>query len=364
MEYRYKIDEFSNWLSKLTTRNECGVVVGLPRAGVSRNLGEVVRVLDKPGNFLRLLDCRLFSGDGKFNLDQMDKELDDWYLDEVKYVVVQGIEKSEYGQEMTLLEFLSNFRRKRAKKINFIIHIESAYWLEFEKQIKIIDQDYWDTSFWVRYARGGGEFEELIKQNENRFELNITDRQSEEMYRLSRGCPYILKELFRQLTDKFKLVIDQTIIETGKIIWLDFRKNVLYDFKSGRVYKDNRKVEFYQKLNLLDNKGKLVSTVLTMALDEINFVAIPSFRNEKLWVENVEIGNDFNHLELSVVKTLLEEKRLERDRIAEMFYGKDRAMGVSEYSIDKLMSNIRKKLGEYGVEKDFIKTLKGYGYAI
>lgn len=364
MEYRYKIDEFSNWLSKLTTRNECGVVVGLPRAGVSRNLGEVVRVLDKPGNFLRLLDCRLFSGDGKFNLDQMDKELDDWYLDEVKYVVVQGIEKSEYGQEVALLNFLSSNRQKRAKKINFIIHIESAYLLDFEEEIKKIDQDYWDTSFWVSYASEGKEFDDLIKQNETRFGLDINDKQVKEMFRLSGGCPYILKELVRQLADMGKSAIDEKIMATGKTIWSDFRRSVVYDFKSGRVYKDKKKVEFYQKLNLLDNKGKLVSTVLTMALDEINFVAIPSFRNEKLWVENVEIGNDFNHLELSVVKTLLEEKRLERDRIAEMFYGKDRAMGVSEYSIDKLMSNIRKKLGEYGVDKDFIKTLKGYGYAI
>lgn len=363
MEYIYKIKEFKDWFSGLIRRNECGVVVGLPGSGVSRIMGEAVQKLKLPVSFLRALDCRLYLKDGKFVESEIDRCISEWIEDEVKYIVVQFIERCDYDEEKNLIKLLDKIRQRFYRRVNFLVHIKSDYYFKFFEDVKSVTDDIWDKGYFVPFARKGEEFDDLVGQNEKRFQVKLNKRQVDELYDLCGGSPMLAKVLFQKFLDKGKFEIDDEVKEIGKIMIEDFRLNIIDDLKKGKIKKDEKRFEFYKKLGLIDEKGEFVSEVLEKSLEKYNYELVPTFKNEKIFVEDDDISESFSPVEIGVLKKLLTEKRIDRDGIAELFYGKDRMEDVSEYSIDKLMSNIRIKLSEFGVKKDFICTLKGYGYS-
>ena len=363
MEYIYKIAETKDWLEKLIHRNECGVVVGLPGSGVSRTLGESEQKLKLPVKFLQALDLRIYLINGVADQLAIDDQICDWIDDGVKYVLIQFIERSDYLEEDKIIRLLHQIRERFYKKINFLVHIKSDFYFDFLKKTKEITNYWWDESIYISYANWGSDFDHLIEQNCKRYEIDIKGIDKGELYSLCGGCPMLLKFLFKEYVEHGSLVVSNEIREVGEKIWSDFRLNVVDSIKTGNVFREDNKVSLYKKLGLLDDEKEIKSKILKDSLKNFNYQLIPKVRGEELYVEDKRMTDKFNHLEMGVIKKIIGDRRINRDEIAQMFYGKDRMDEVSEYSIDKLMSNIRLKLANYGVNKDFIKTLKGYGYA-
>ena len=309
MEYTYKIKEFSEWLDKLIYRNECGVVVGLPGSGVSRTLGESVQKLKLPVNFLQALDLRIYLTNGIIDQFAVDDQICDWVDDGVKYILIQFIERSDYFEEDKIIGLLHQVRERFYKKMNFIIHIKSDFYFDFLNKTKEITSYWWDESIYLPYAIWGSDFDHLIEQNCKRYEIDIKNMDKDELYKMSGGCPMLLKFLFKEYMKHGSVVISNEIREVGEKIWTDFRLNVVDSIKTGNVFGEDNKVSLYKKLGLLDDEKEIKSKILKDSLKNFSYQLIPKVRGEELYVEDKRMTDKFNHLEMNVIKKIIRQLR-------------------------------------------------------
>ncbi len=85
---------------------------------------------------------------------------------------------------------------------------------------------------------------------------------------------------------------------------------------------------------------------------------------KQVWVSGKLVEPPLSPQQFDLLQLLVDAKGgiVDRDAIAEMVWGSTE--GVTEQAIDALMRRLRRRLADYNAEKEFIITMRGYGFRL
>jgi hypothetical protein len=352
MYENYGVGRLKPWLEKLVRINESGTILSLPQAGVSRTMAAVVEQLGW-GNRLGVVDF-LLEGEVRDEIEKLAEGGCQYIL--LKNVDGNGQKFEEY------LGWLEAVRNQMGKKINYIWQLHTL------PNLLVEHLERWAELFPVNTMyfpySSGEELDILIGQNEERFGVEFSSKEKVRLGELSGGCPFLLKNICKRFGELGDLEMDDLAIDWGVSLLKQMDKRLVIAVKNQNKAREDI-WHFCQQTGLLDQNGEVRSLIMVEALERIDLGIKVEVNPESGKLETSE-GEELEQLtpaEMEVMQQIVRSRKISREEVAKLVYGETRAARVEEYSIDKIMSNLRLKLQSYGVE-DFIKTRKGYGWGI
>lgn len=356
---KYGVRIIKPWLEKISASNECGTIVAFPRAGVTRIMSNSINGMGAFAGWGEV-DASI-SGTNYQEFENDVADLADQALElGGSYVAISGL---DLYRKSTLkkLKILSSLRVSLAKKINFVIVVtvdpnlvEKKIQSEFHEILlsNVLFVPYATQDLWLN----------LSESLQERFDRKLTDKEDEEIYYLSGGCPYLAKHLLKRLVDGKKLGVDDESLGWAENIVSKISKRWINWCKNLEIIDDSKR-KMLMKLGVIDEKGGVRSELIGACLTnyETN-LQIKLDENEDMWIEGTEIANNFSESEKNILKSLIKNKKVSRQEIANICWGENKSEEYSEYALDKLMSNLRKKILALGLSKNYLITIKGVGF--
>lgn len=204
------------------------------------------------------------------------------------------------------------------------------------------------------------------------------------LYKLCGGHPQLTKYAFHiirdsNLLDNFGQIAE--ILENNKQIQIilediwgflhSYEKDILISIvKSGKLLSNkNDALDYLTKLGILRKESSDTYTVFGTLFKQFIEHTVPS---EKLTINSeaaqIYYGNNlrpdmFTLQEYKLLSHLIKNEGniVSRDQVAEIFWGKDYLDKYSDWTIDKIVSTIRKKLDSIGYPSAKLVTLKKRG---
>ncbi len=188
------------------------------------------------------------------------------------------------------------------------------------------------------------------------------------------GYFWLIKQVIRTIRDNPSLKFNdvgkssqvQIAIEQLYNSFLESERNVLQNLIQGkRIESDIEKhsLEYLKKISLVN--GDKITIPL---LDEYIREHVPKIdielRNDKIYMNSVNIENHFSQKEKRIFITLLRKRNniISRDELAKAIWPINTEEFYSDWAVDRIVARLRNKVEELGFSKDVIKTYRNKGY--
>jgi len=163
---------------------------------------------------------------------------------------------------------------------------------------------------------------------------------------------------------------DDLLISKLETIWnkaTSGEKHILKKVVLGSIDSDDRLTHEYTylyKIGFIFEENHTIHLkipLLTKVIDRENQLSQIRLFNQKIYINNKDLTDQFTRLEKILLISLLSQKQLvKRETIATSLWG-DNPDKYSDWAIDRLVYRIRKKLISLGVDGRILKTVKKKG---
>lgn len=356
---KYGVNLVRPWLQKISKANEGGTVVAFPGSGISRILFDSAIGLEDFQNCGEF-DASLFGVD----IDRFEDNLVDLAEKIIssggKYLIISWL-NFDRKSSVDKLFVLKTVRNTLAKKINFVIvssvdpkFVNKELMTEFHEIL-------FSNKCYLPYS-DGDEWKKLIIQNQFRYGKKISDVEEKLMYKLSGGCPYLTKFLWKRLSDGIPLGDDTEPVNLVANLLRKLPKRWVVWCQNLDLI-DEDKIKMLRDVGLLGTDNKIKSELFDLSLNKYEVaVRIAVTEDLRIVLGSTDITESFSESEKEIIMYLLKNKKVTRTEVATICWGENRTEEYSEYALDKLMSNLRKKMVWCGIPRNFIETVKGVGF--
>jgi len=188
---------------------------------------------------------------------------------------------------------------------------------------------------------------------------------------------YLIKELENKAADlRFILVNDIQLLNICNDVWRNFNQEekeiLIHVFKTGKIPSQLKKyADFLINTNILRLKSDSTYTIFCGLFSHFIYNQIPKNKlifeekTNQLFLGAKSIGNRFTFQESKMLIHFIknENKTISRDEVAQILWGKNYIESYSDWSIDKLISVLRKKMNQVGFSSKSLITLKKRGFS-
>ncbi|SRR5260221_1671104 len=360
------------------------------------NLGEDITLVSLPRNFRTILSSKLQdeSERSKLSINSENK----------LFVVIDASLDLEMIINM-MNEFLSNFSSKegvsnklrditQTKKVTFVFdnfNFKNAQLLSFIQSLRTISlksiqfifmpiaSEFYSSK--SDTSRFGLAFRNIIQlpymgKNEALEWIDtaslqygkVTSKVKELIWEFCGGVPSLIKHFLRlsQRTSNFNEVLkSEETQQRVEHFWNNFsaeEQNVIKQLTITNESKSSPEVLNYLKdLNLVGNDNKVIGKWINYVIEAKGDKKI-EVKGEKLFWESIDITDKFTPNEQKVLVNLIAKLQLTRDEVSKLIWGEHANASYSDYAIDQLVSRLRKKMTNLGLDAKSIKTIKKIGF--
>ncbi len=359
----YYQDVFTPWVEKIIKTRECGTVVGFSGSGRSSVIGKAFENLGQDKLF-KVLDLDLVSKETVKRKKALKEEIEKGMIEGVKFFLILGL-RTDLVSGRRKLKSLYQIRVLMKKSINYIFVPLDDPTLIKKKLLKTGRADIlFSNLVYLSFAKGKY-FDQLIEQMKNRFDLDISPDQAKKIQCLSGGAPRLVKYISKDFKESGEVRMSETTEGMATIMLKETPLSVLGWLKKKEgEEKIAESLEREGVINKKQGKYGLTSGVLAKALDKfkLGYKLRVDNKKEKLWLKDEEVTSRFSASDRSILFALSKEKRVSREEMARVIYGKKAEKGFSDYAMDQMMSRLRSKIKELGVDEELICTQKRMGY--
>jgi len=288
------------------------------------------------------------------NIQQTKSNIIDLISNRCKELINQGkkivfigdtLEKLSKIEFERLLIGLSNFIRSDQDNIHSILNINYFEQVEsiINKQPSVITLI---NSIKIIPTLPQELLSNFIKSESKKLNLSITEKDIQEVSKYTGGILTLTRSLLRN-KDKNNLELDLKF----NAVW-----NHLPDIYKSVIEKN---ITFTKIINL--NELRIFET-----LQNCGIIGLGIFKDKFILNQTKNpniLRNLLNGWELEVYNLLLKNKNkvVTREKIASTIWGDDES-DYTDWAIDQKISRFRKKVSKYGLNPDFLETIKGRGY--
>lgn len=346
------------WLEKISASNECGTIVAFPRAGVTRIATD------------SMVGLQTFAGWGTVDVLASGKDIEKFSQEVVdmadrvldsggKYLMISGWDWDRRTAKKKL-SVVKSIYISLAKKINFVFVSACDPRLAERSVVGDFHELLESNVVYLPYSQDE-EWDNLVSQNTVRYDKVLTKVEISKIYELSGGCPYLAKYLWKRSVDGGSISIDNESLSWAKnIIERLPRRWVVWCQNLEVLNKD--KIEMLRKLGVINEQNEIKAALLKGVLESYNVKSKVRMYDDRMWVYGIDVSDDFSESEKEILMELENNKKMSREEVARICWGEKRSEDYSEYALDKLMSNLRKKLVSLGISRNYIETVKGVGF--
>lgn len=191
----------------------------------------------------------------------------------------------------------------------------------------------------------------ILKGHVHKSGINV--KKAEESLSSNNQLKIICADIWNFLSDEEKSLITNVVLTKTLSLALD--DSVQYLMKLGLIQKiQNNKYKVFGKIFEDFIKNRLPPQKLTF-----------DPKTNKLYFGTQPCDDSFTHQEFKLLSYFLshENEVISRDQVGEALWGRNYVEKFSDWSIDKIISNIRKKLDVLGYPSQNLTTLKKRGFS-
>ena len=187
----------------------------------------------------------------------------------------------------------------------------------------------------------------FIKNQSQKLNFSITETEIENIKNYTGGILTLTRALLRN-KDKNNLELDLKF----NAIWKHLPDNYKSVFEKTIT---NTKVINPNELRILETLRK--SGIVDLDIFKDKFI-LSQTKNPNV------LRSILNDWELEVYNLLLKSKNkvVSREKIASAIWGNNEEVDYSDWAVDQKISRFRKKISRYGLDPNFLETVKGKGY--
>lgn len=218
---------------------------------------------------------------------------------------------------------------------------------------------------------GKKETDHFIAHLAERWQLSVSDKQSQMIYEHTGGHMWLIKEVLRQFADEQKQSLS-TIFSSATLkwkvqkIWLQLPKQhrvVLTSIGRGTIAEHSGPVlDDLQQLGFVSSSHQIKS----VALREISQDAQVQIRyeNQHIYFNDIDVTSVFTAKERNIFAAFYSaaDRRVTRDALAAALWSEQEQSEYTEWALDKAISRFKKKLEKLGIAKSSVVTIRDYGY--
>lgn len=188
------------------------------------------------------------------------------------------------------------------------------------------------------------------------------------------GYFWLIKQVIRIIRDNPTLKFDEIgenpqiriTIEQLYISLLDSERKVLQNLVQGKKIEsdlEKHSLEYLQKIHLVKGNEITVPFLEDYFREHSPKIEV-ELRDNRIYINSVNIDNHFSQKERRIFKALLSKKNriVTRDELAKAIWPINTDNFYSDWAVDRIISRLREKIKLLGFSKEVIKTERNKGY--
>lgn len=349
------------FIDKLVKTGECGTVIGLPNSGVSRIVQHSTNSLGFT-DYFGTLDLQLLPHRKVELIANLQSTLRSLMSQGVTLVKVNNL-KIYRKRGLRQLFALNSVRNELGRRVNFLFHLTFTPELDNpDIHRHAYSQLLFQNTVYLPYALED-EYSHLINQLESRFSTVLTSAQKSQVFTLSGGCPFLAKQLVKNIADGHQLEFsDSEASMWSSQVLADFRPSLLHKVKLALLSISEHGA--LHQLGFINEAGIIRSQILRQHITTFPLTGSISLDDDHLRWQDQNIDTELAPHEIEIVKALLTSTTVSRSQVAHICYGDLTDTNYSDSSLDKVMSRLRIRLASLGLPQNIILTVKKSGYKI
>ena len=226
---------------------------------------------------------------------------------------------------------------------------------------------YLKNRFWLSMY-DSNDFDEVVRK---RYKANlISDKQIRQAYKMCGGYFAIGEILVSDLSlvDNIdKCLQDERICFLLETLWQCCSKESQNILKNLVLGKKVNPTQYLLKTGMVSCESMIFSLLMERWIKELVSKEDFSLKeiNGVLWLAEENLEDRLTYQEYQVLDWLWAKKgeEVSRDEVAKVMWGEKSNQSYSDWAIDKIISKIRKKIGDVGKKKK-LKSIKGKGFIL